>query len=100
MLEIDPKVICHNLAIDTKVKPIAQKKKKVGKEKHKTIVEETKKLTHAGFTREIQFTTWLAIVVMVPKALRKMEIYVDFIDLNKACPKDAYQLSSINKLLI
>ena len=57
MLEIDPKVICHNLAIDTKVKPIAQKKKKVGKEKHKTIVEETKKLTHAGFTREIQFTT-------------------------------------------
>ena len=53
----------------------------------------------AGFIREIHFTTWLANVVIVPKSSGKWRICVDFTDLNKACPKDAYSLSSIENLV-
>jgi len=37
--------------------------------------------------------------VLVRKANGKWRIYVDFIDLNKACPKDSYPLPSIDSLV-
>jgi len=36
---------------------------------------------------------------MVMKANRKWRMYVDFTDLNKACPKDSYPLPRINTLV-
>ena len=62
-------------------------------------MQETAKLLKAGFVKEIHFTTWLANVVMVPKSPRKWRMCVDFMDLNKACPKDAYPLPSMDKLV-
>ena len=55
------------------------------------------KLLKAGVVKEVHFTTKLANVVMGPKSLRKWRMCVDFTDLNKACPKDASPLPSINK---
>ena len=63
-------------------------------EKQKVAMQETVKLLKAGFIKEIHFKTWLANVVMVPKSSGKWRMCVDFIDLNKACPKDAYPLPS------
>ena len=48
------------------------------------------------FIQEIYYLDWLANVVMVRKANGKWRMCVDFIDLNKACPKDNYPLSRIN----
>ena len=62
-------------------------------------MKEIQKLLRAGFIKEIYFTTWLANVVMVPKSSRKWRMYIDFTDLNKACPKDTYPLPSIDKLV-
>ncbi|RDX93905.1 hypothetical protein CR513_23772, partial [Mucuna pruriens] len=53
----------------------------------------------AGFIREIQYPTWLANVVMVKKANGKWRMCTDYIDLNKACPKDPYPLPSIDRLV-
>ncbi|XP_025640864.1 uncharacterized protein [Arachis hypogaea] len=62
---INPEVICHKLAIDKTVQPVAQKKRNLGEEKKQAALEETQKLLNAGFIREIRFTTWLSNVVMI-----------------------------------
>nr|XP_025640917.1 uncharacterized protein LOC112735606 [Arachis hypogaea] len=62
---INPEVICHKLAIDRTVRPVAQKKRNLGEEKKQAALEETQKLLNAGFIREIRFTTWLSNVVMI-----------------------------------
>jgi len=41
----------------------------------------------------------LANVVLVKKANGKWRMFVDFINLNKACPKDSYPLPSIDALV-
>ena len=38
-------------------------------------------------------------MVIVKKANGKWRMYVDFTDLNKACPKDSYPLSRIDQLV-
>ena len=38
---------------------------KLGEEKQKVVVKEMKKLMKVGFIREIQYTVWLASMVMV-----------------------------------
>ncbi|XP_025636205.1 uncharacterized protein [Arachis hypogaea] len=62
---INPEVICHKLAIDKTILPVAQKKRNLGEEKKQAALEETQKLLNAGFIREIRFTTWLSNVVMI-----------------------------------
>nr|KYP44616.1 Retrovirus-related Pol polyprotein from transposon 17.6 [Cajanus cajan] len=53
----------------------------------------------AGFIREIQYTTWLANVVMVKKSNDKWRMCTNYTDPNKACPKDAYPLPNIDRLV-
>jgi len=52
-----------------------------------------------GHIREIQYLEWLANMVLVKKGSGKWRMCVDFIDLNKACPKDSYPLPSIDALV-
>ncbi|KAL0378570.1 UNVERIFIED_CONTAM: Retrovirus-related Pol polyprotein from transposon gypsy [Sesamum radiatum] len=47
----------------------------------------------------MQYTDWLANVVVVPKASEKWRMCTDFTDLNKACPKDPYPLPRIDLLV-
>jgi hypothetical protein len=49
--------------------------------------------------REIQFTTWLSNIVMVPKKNVEQRMCIDFTLLNKACPKYDYPLLRINVLV-
>ncbi|XP_057724061.1 uncharacterized protein LOC130940023 [Arachis stenosperma] len=99
MLGIDPSVITHKLALDPAARPISQKKRNLGTEKREASVAEVKKLIDANFIREIRFTTWLTNVVMVRKNNGKWRMCVDFTDLNRACPKDAYPLPCIDTLV-
>jgi len=61
-------VITHRLSVYKEVRPIAQKKRKLGEERRKAAWEETNKLVQAGFIQKAHYTTWLANVVMVKKA--------------------------------
>ncbi|XP_072083529.1 uncharacterized protein [Arachis hypogaea] len=99
MPRIDPDLICHKLQIDPKARPISQKKRNMGDEKRAACLEKTQKLLRAGFIEELRFTTWLSNVVMVRKTSGKWRMCVDFTNLNKACPKDAYPLPCIDKLV-
>jgi hypothetical protein len=46
-----------------------------------------------------KYITWLSNVVLVKKSNGKWRMCVDYIDLNRACPKDAYPLPNIDKLV-
>jgi len=54
----------------------------------KAIKLEVKMLINSGFVREEQHPGWMANIVPVPKKNGKIQICIDYRDLNAACPKD------------
>ena len=61
--------------------------------------EEVTKLIEADLIHEVHYLEWLTNVVLVKKPNEKWRMCVDYIDLNKACPKDSYLLFSIDQLV-
>ena len=57
------------------------------------------RLKEAGAIREIYFLEWLANTVVVKKKNSKWRVYVDFTDLNRACPKDPFPMPKIDQLV-
>ena len=76
-----------------------EKKKKMGEEWRKVVREEVDKLPNANFIREVKYSTWLSNFVMVKKANEKWQMCTDYTNLNRACPKDAYPLPNIDRLV-
>jgi len=85
MLGIDPSVMVHKLNVDPSNRLVKQRRWTFTLERNQAIADEVKKLLHAGFIREVDYTEWLANVVLVKKSNGKWRMYVDFTDLNKAC---------------
>lgn len=96
---INPNVISHRLNIKPHSKPIRQKKRCLGLDRQRAPKEEVDKLLQASFVQKIMYPYWLANVVMVKKRTDKWKMCVDFIDLNKVCPKDYFPLPRINQLV-
>ena len=96
---INPSVIVHRLNVNSASSPIRQKKRVFAQERDKAIAEEVRKLLEADFIQKLYYPDWLANVVMVKKANGKWQMCVDFMDLNKACPKDSYPLPRIDTLV-
>jgi len=85
--------------INPNIKPVVQRKKKLGEKRRKDVDEEVKKLVDTRFISEIKYPTWLANIVLVKKATGKWRMCVDYTDLNMACPKDPYPLQNIDYLI-
>ena len=96
---VDPQVVSHKLSIYKEARYVSQKKCKLGKEQRLAAKAEADKLLSAGFIEEAHYTTWLSNVVLVKKANGKWQMCVDYTDLNKACPRDAYPLPNIDRLV-
>jgi len=96
---VDPQVASHKLSIYKEARYVSQKKCKLGEERQQAAKDEVDKLLSAGFIEEAQYTTWLSNVVLVKKANGKWRMCVDYTDLNKACPRDAYPLPNIDRLV-
>ena len=56
-------------------------------------------MLNTGFIEEAHYTTWLSNMVMVKKANGKWRMCVDYTDLNKSYPRDAYPLPNIDRLV-
>ena len=91
MLGILREVIEHALKISPGSTPVKQRLRRFG-EKHRAIDEEIVKLLAAGFIKEVYHPEWLANLVLVQKKSGKWRMCVDYIGLNKACPKDPFPL--------
>ena len=62
-------------------------------------MDEVNKLLVADSISKVYYLDWLANVVLVKKANEKWRMCVDFIDLNKTCPKDSFPLPRIDQLV-
>ncbi|GJW54809.1 reverse transcriptase domain-containing protein [Tanacetum coccineum] len=86
----------HRLNIREGYSPVRQKKRGQARERAKAIQVEVQKLVEAGIMREVYYHDWLSNPVMVKKHDSSWRMYVDFTDLNKACPRDCYPLLEID----
>ncbi|KAK9066680.1 hypothetical protein SSX86_014003 [Deinandra increscens subsp. villosa] len=87
----------HHLGVSQNIKPYVQKQRHMGEKRKKFITSEVQKLEAAGIVRQIKNSTWIANPVVVPKADGTWRMCVDYTNLNKACPKDAYPLPVIDE---
>ena len=95
---IDPAIMTHRINVSQSFKPVKQKRS-FAPERQKAINEEVGKLLRAGAIREVEYHEWLANVVFVKKANDKWRLYIDFIDINRACPKDSFPLPRIDLIV-
>ena len=49
--------------------------------------------------KEVFYLEWLANIVVVKKKSGKWRVCVDFMDLNKACPKNPFPMPKIDQLV-
>lgn len=99
MKGIDPKIAVHRLIIKPDAKPVIQKTCHFCEQLNEIIEKEVEKFLKIGHIERIQFPRWIANVVLVPKPGNKWRMFIDFRDLNKACPKDHYPLPRIDQLV-
>jgi hypothetical protein len=96
---IDPSIGCHQLTVDPGVSAIAQRRRKQSPEESEAAEKAVKDLLEANFISEAKYTTWLSNVVLVKKSNGKWRMCVDYTDLNRPYPKDAYPLPNKDKLV-
>jgi hypothetical protein len=92
-------IIEHSLNVDPAIRPRKERLQKMSDDKAEGAWNKVKRLLSAGVIREITYPEWLANAVMVKKANGKWRMCIDFIDLNKACPKDEFPLPRIDTLV-
>lgn len=92
MTGIHPVVASYRLNTLTSSRPVRQKVWRFHPDRQKVIQDEVEKLLEAGFIREVEYSKWLANVVVVPKKEGKWRVCVDYTNLNDACPKDSFPL--------
>lgn len=92
-------VAVHKLNVNPKRKLVRQKRRQFTPERQLAIDQEIDKLLKADFIFKIECLEWLVNVVIVKKTNEKWHIYIDYTDLNKACPKDHYPLPNIDQLI-
>ncbi|GJU64944.1 hypothetical protein Tco_1246779, partial [Tanacetum coccineum] len=72
------------------------KKRSLALDRRKVVADEVNEWLKAGIVRRVRYPTWVANPVLVKKVDGSWRMYIDFKDLNKACPKDLYPLLEID----
>ena len=92
-------IVQHRLPLNPECSPIKQKLRRMKPEMSLKIKEEVKKKFDADFLAIAQYPEWVANIVSVPKKDGKVQMCVDYRDLNRASPKDNFPLSHIDILV-
>ena len=96
---LDPSIVQHHLPLVPHARPIKQKLRRLHPRWSLHVKEEIQNELSVGFISGVQYPEWLANVVPVPKKDGKVRVCVDFINLNKASPKDDFPLPHIDMLV-
>ena len=89
----------YRLLIRPEFHHFQQPPRKLSKEVELKVKEEIEKLLKAKFISPIRYVQWLANIVHVMKKNRKLQVCVDFRDLNVATPKDMYVMPIVDMLV-
>ena len=82
----------RRLNINLDAKPIKQQQRQFRPEIIKAIQSEVTKLIDSDFVRKEWYPDWVANIVPVTKKNGKIQIYIDFHNLNESCTKDEFPL--------
>jgi hypothetical protein len=96
---MDRSIIKHTLNVDTSARPCKQKLHKISEDMVEGAKAEVRRLLSARVIREVAYLEWLANTIMVKKSNDKWRMCIDFINLNKACPKEESSLPRIDSLV-
>ena len=99
MPDVPREVIEHHLAVCPGARPVKQKSRRQAPEKQDFIIGKVEKLLGARIICEVIHTDWLSNPVVVPKYTGGKRCCIDFMDLNKAYPKDPYPLPRIDQIV-
>ncbi|KAL0416672.1 UNVERIFIED_CONTAM: Transposon Tf2-12 polyprotein [Sesamum latifolium] len=89
---LDPKVAVHHLSVKKGARPVKQGQRRFRSELIPLIETKVNKLIEVGFIREVKYPMWISSIVPVRKKNGQIRVYIDFRDLNNACPKDDFPL--------
>jgi len=92
MTGLDPKVAIYCLSLKNGVSPKKKPQRRFHRELVLDIEKEVNKIIEAWFIRKVKYPTWIVNIVPVIKKNGQLCIYMDFQDLNEACPKDDFLL--------
>ena len=96
---VDPNFICHHLNVNPSINPKKQPPRRSSRDHSDVVKVEVTKLKQARAIKEVFYPEWIANTVVVKKKNGKWRVYVDFTNLNKACPKNLVPMPRINQLL-
>ncbi|XP_070007472.1 uncharacterized protein [Nicotiana sylvestris] len=99
MTGLSTSIVAHRLPTDPACLPVKQKLRKFKPDMSLKIKEEVTKQVKARVLRVVEYPTWLANVVPVPKKDGKVRVCIDYRDLNRASPKDDFPLPNIHILI-
>ena len=95
----------HALHVRPDAKPVKQALQCFAEDRRKAIGDEIARLLAAGFIMEVLHPDWLANPVLVekknddPNVAIVWRMYIDYTNLNKACPKDHFPLPLIDQVI-
>ena len=96
---IDPDFLYHHLNVNPSIIPRKQPPRRSSKDHYEAVKEEVTKLKRARAIKEVFYPEWLVNTMVVKKKNGKWRVCVEFIDLNKAYPKDHFPLPRIDQLV-
>jgi hypothetical protein len=100
MLGVPMELVEHALNVDPKAKLVKQPLRRFDEPKRKAIASELHRLENTRFIREIKASTWVSNPVIVPKKNTDVQrVCVDYISINKHCPKDPFSLPCIDQII-
>jgi hypothetical protein len=96
---IDPDIIVHEIKTYPDAKPVQQRLLLVHPRKVSSIKIEVEKLLKDDFIYPVALTDWVSKLVPVNKKQGTICVYVDYRDINKACPKANYPTPFIDQIV-
>jgi hypothetical protein len=90
----------YRIDVNEGSKPMKQRLRRFSPDKKAAIKKEITKLMAAGFIRKILHPKWLANPVLVQKKNKaEWQMCVDYMDLNRHCPKNLFGLPCIDQIV-
>ena len=99
MSGLDRGLVEHRLPIRHEFHPFQQPPRRMSKEVKLKVKGEIEKLLKAKFIKPTKYVQWLANIVPMMKKNGKLQVSVDFRDLNFATRKDMYVMPIANMLV-